>query len=89
MGQAKNALRFVNEAHQFVVGRMKLNHIDPVPKPIMRSKLWQISVCLSRKLLHLCATDHESGPPKSLLSPTAAKSIHRIDERFDSSLSAS
>jgi hypothetical protein len=51
-------LRFVYEAHQFVVGWMILNYIDAVPKPIMRSKLWQISVCLSRKLLHLCATDH-------------------------------
>src|SRR5690349_2907048 len=48
----------------------------------MRSKLWQISVCLSRKLLHLCAADLQSSAPKSLLSPAAAKCIHRLDERF-------
>ena len=75
-------LRFVYEVHQFVVSGMKLNYIDPVSKPIMRSKLRQISVCQSRKLLRLCTTDLESGPPKSLLSPTTAKSVHRLDERF-------
>jgi hypothetical protein len=50
-------LRPIYEAHQFVIGGMKLDDIDPASKAIVRAKFRQMAVCLPREILHLLAAD--------------------------------
>jgi hypothetical protein len=66
------------ETHQGVVSRMVADLVDPISKPVMRTKLWWKSVCLDTQLQRLRPTQKLSKTVRLSFDPLAIVASNRL-----------